>query len=193
MLNIFIRILTILSFITLSSYWYITERTTEKSKPKAEEKISFAKRIKAQAFPALEALIFIQMIGVKILLIPNYPRINSFLGLIIVLFGLGICLVARKTLGDNWTNAREYQVKRQHELITKGIYAIIRHPIYFGLTLMLVGAEVVAGSYLAISFLAFFIVFYVQGKKEEKLFLAHFGKEYQDYMKHTKMLIPLVL
>ena len=78
--------------------------------------------------------------------------------------------------------------------MASGIYRYIRHPIYLGLTLSWIGAEMVVGSYLCVSLFALFLVFYIQGKREENNFLrSSFADEYHAYMKHTKMLIPFVL
>lgn len=174
-------------------YWHITAYTAEKSKPKNKEGFSIIRLFSGKVLFMLEVLILIQLMRYTVWKIPNASFFFSLVGLLITLVGLIICLIARKTLGDNWTNAYEYQVKENHDLITNGVYAVIRHPIYFGLTLMLIGAEMVAQSYLFISFLAFFVAFYFQGRREEKILVAHFGQKYQEYMQHTKMLIPFVL
>lgn len=191
--NIILRILTVFCFLIMYIYWHITAYTAEKSKPKNKEGFSIIRFSSGKVLFMLEVLILTQFVGYNIWKIPNASFLLSFLGLLMTLAGLAICLIARKTLGDNWTNAYEYQVKKNHDLITTGIYAIIRHPIYCGLTLMLIGAEMVAQSYLFISFFAFFVAFYFQGRREEKILLAHFGQKYQDYMQRTKMLIPFVL
>ncbi|HZB84239.1 MAG TPA: isoprenylcysteine carboxylmethyltransferase family protein [Rubrobacteraceae bacterium] len=52
----------------------------------------------------------------------------SVAGVILVITGLGIAIVARRTLAGNWSNVVE--VKVDHELITTGIYRYARHPIY---------------------------------------------------------------
>ncbi len=192
MLNI-IKGLTILCFVIQYIYWYVSAWKTEQSKPKSKAKISLSSIMRSLILPLLQVCISIQMVKQPILYFPYAPVFLPFVGLLLTVTGLYICIIARKTLGDNWTNAYEYQVKPRHELITSGIYSVIRHPIYLGLTLMLIGGEMVAGSLLFISFFAFFLVFYVQGKREEKLFLSHFGKRYAEYMNRTKMLIPQVL
>jgi protein-S-isoprenylcysteine O-methyltransferase Ste14 len=93
----------------------------------------------------------------------------------------------------NWAHGGEYQVKNNQELVTIGIYRYIRHPIYLGVMLAYGGGQIVAGSYLSMVFLVLFTYSsIVQAKKEEKLLLQHFGQEYEDYMRKTKMLIPFV-
>lgn len=188
-----IQTITILCFVIQYFYWLVTAVSTEQTKPKKKEKFSLIRFFQGQLYLFLELFIIIQILRHKTWIIPNASIMLPLVGLFLAILGLVICIIARKTLSGNWTNAHEYQIKENHQLIATGIYSVIRHPIYLGLILMLIGGEMVAESYLFISFFAFFIVFYVQGRKEEKLFLSHFGKEYQEYMHHTKMLIPFVL
>jgi protein-S-isoprenylcysteine O-methyltransferase Ste14 len=58
----------------------------------------------------------------------------------IALAGLAIMLWARVTLGGNWSGA--VVLKEQHELVTSGPYRFVRHPIYSGLFLLLLGSAV---------------------------------------------------
>ena len=134
----------------------------------------------------------IQLLGVHILSMPHVPFWFAYLGFLLVLIGIGISIAARYALHTNWTGAAEYQIKNNHTLITHGIYHFIRHPIYVGMGIAFVGSEMVVGSYLFISMFAFFIAAYVQGKREEKILLAHFGKKYSIYMERSKMLFPFV-
>ncbi|MBI5452967.1 isoprenylcysteine carboxylmethyltransferase family protein [Candidatus Gottesmanbacteria bacterium] len=106
---------------------------------------------------------------------------------------MAISVSARRVLGTNWAHAAEYQIKKDHELVTSGIYKYIRNPIYTGLVIAITGAELVAKSYLFIFFALFgFWVAYIQAKREEKILQEHFGKEYSDYMKKSKTLIPFI-
>lgn len=115
------------------------------------------------------------------------------IGFFLASVGVIISMRARKTLGANWTQSSEYQIKKEQELVTSGVYRYIRHPIYLGIFLSFVGAELIAHSYLAI-FFAFLLFFtsYRQGKKEESILKIHLGKEYEDYMKETKMFFPYI-
>lgn len=189
MLNVIFRVIVVLCIVTRWIYWKKEERIADREKPKLQRTrfsyISQGVWLLISYFPLAQVLGFplfsFHAVGAQII------------GTILVVSGTGICLWARKILGSNWANGYEYQVKEKQELITTNIYGIIRHPIYLGLALTLIGAELVAQSYLWISYLGLFFVFYVQGKREEKNFLNYFGNEYKEYMKRTKMLIPYVL
>ena len=112
-------------------------------------------------------------------------------GVILVITGLGIAIVARRTLAGNWSNVVE--VKVDHELITTGIYRYARHPIYTGVLFMGLGTALSKGTMgIFILFLALLGFFWFKARQEEKLLTKHFPKEYPAYKKRVKALIPYV-
>jgi protein-S-isoprenylcysteine O-methyltransferase Ste14 len=62
---------------------------------------------------------------------------------ILALLGLGIAIWARVSLGGNWSS--RVTLKEGHELIQRGPYRLIRHPIYSGLLLMILGTAILVG------------------------------------------------
>ncbi len=103
--------------------------------------------------------------------------------------GLLIMLWARKTLDKNWS--ADIVLKENHDLIISGPYAFVRHPIYAGLSLMVLGVVIYVNT---LAFTIFFIIFffgaYYKAKKEEKLLISHFGEQYVTYKKRVKTLVP---
>ncbi|MBP9691091.1 isoprenylcysteine carboxylmethyltransferase family protein [Candidatus Woesebacteria bacterium] len=185
------EIATIILFGIWKYYWHITEQIADREKPKNSTSKKSLLRKHFTTFAGFGLLL--QFIGVRILPMPESVA-TQILGVVIVLVGVIIGISARKSLGTNWNHAYEYQVKKNHELITNGIYKYVRHPIYLGLLLSLVGAELVAKSYLFIPFLVIGLYLAVlQGKQEEKILLNHFGDEYKKYMKTSRMLLPFLL
>ncbi|MGD0729051.1 MAG: isoprenylcysteine carboxylmethyltransferase family protein [Candidatus Micrarchaeaceae archaeon] len=142
------------------------------------------------------------VIGACLFLIPiNVPALNitliqsSFashaLGFLIEILGLCVAIWARITLGRNWSS--RVTLKEKHELITKGPYKLVRHPIYTGMLTMFLGAAIYLGMLAAFfGLLFFFLSFWIKLKQEEKLMLKHFTKEYVKYKKKTKALIPFI-
>lgn len=130
--------------------------------------------------------------GLHILDTSAHPiTLLQIIGIILTGIGLIIAIVARKTLADNWSS--DVELKKDHKLITKGIYKYIRHPIYTGIDLMGLGAIIVDQSLLVLLFYLCVIVFLIfKMKKEEALLLKHFPKEYASYMKKTNALIPFI-
>jgi protein-S-isoprenylcysteine O-methyltransferase Ste14 len=189
-----LSIATLFLFALWRIYWLITEKKADREKPRTKERPPFFStvRITRHGLWIVGVLIVIQLFfNIPILSIDTNLPIQE-IGFLLVVLGLGLCIVARKQLDTNWANAWEYQIKKKHELVTRGVYAYIRHPIYTGIVTAVIGAELVAESYLSIIFFSFFLVSYAQAKKEEKILEEHFGKEYQQYRKRSKMLIPFV-
>lgn len=189
MLNFILRIIVLLCIFIRWIYWKRSEVVADKEKPKRERTVlSYASQT---VWWGVISIPLIQICGVHIL---EFKSLNAqIVGVVIVILGTVISLWSRYTLAANWANGYEYQIKEDQELVTRGVYSVIRHPIYLGLILVAIGIELVAQSYLWISYLAFFIAFYFQGRREEKILLNHFGDKYKEYMKHTKMLIPFIL
>ncbi|HEY6071156.1 MAG TPA: isoprenylcysteine carboxylmethyltransferase family protein [Chthoniobacterales bacterium] len=122
------------------------------------------------------------------------PRIDAiaWAGTLLCVGGLLFCIWARLTLGQNWSGA--ITLKGGHELITRGPYAIVRHPIYTGLLAMTVATVVVLGHIAGILGLPIvFVSFWVKLRYEEKLMLEKFPAEYEAYSRRVKRLIPFVL
>jgi protein-S-isoprenylcysteine O-methyltransferase Ste14 len=110
---------------------------------------------------------------------------------IICLLGLGIAVWARSTLGGNWNTGLTF--KENHELIVRGPYSRVRHPIYTGMLLMLLSVAVWYGRVSGVAFLlACIAAYWSRAIQEEKLMMRHFGSEYPAYRKRTKKFIPFI-
>lgn len=113
-------------------------------------------------------------------------------GWLLVLLGLGFACWARYALGRNWSG--DVQLKQGHELVTHGPYRWVRHPIYTGMLLGVVGTILATGSWLGL--LALALVgggFWYKLRHEEHWMREQFGETYVAYMRRTKALIPGVL
>ena len=182
------RLLTLALLVIFRLYWFLHENESAIKKPKT----TYKKRIIERVFGRIVAgYLVLNLLG--FIIYPFHNIIINLIGLALVIFGFIEAIFARKILDSNWTDANEYQIKKDHELITKGIYKYVRHPIYGGILLMVPGVLLVAGSYTFI--IAFFILLMVLesfARREEKLLTKHFGSKYKDYMKTTKKFIPFV-
>jgi len=105
--------------------------------------------------------------------------------------GLAFCLWARAVLGRNWSGT--ITLKEQHELIVRGPYRIVRHPIYAGL-LAMIAATVVVKGHLAgiIGALLVFVSFWIKLSNEENLMLKQFPNQYAAYQQRVKRIIPYI-
>ena len=111
---------------------------------------------------------------------------------ILCLCGLGFCLWARAVLGRNWSGT--VTLKENHELIVRGPYRLVRHPIYTGLLAMLM-ATWMEHSHIAgmIGLVLTFISFWIKLVQEEEVMLKQFDKQYADYQERVKRIVPFVL
>jgi protein-S-isoprenylcysteine O-methyltransferase Ste14 len=120
--------------------------------------------------------------------------ISGFVGLIgsvLAVCGLIVAILARRALGSNWSP--NIELKEHHTLTTTGIYGVVRHPIYLGMFLMAVGSLIVFESIpVLLIILSVFSVFIFRIKREEKLMMETFPKDYPEYKKKVKALIPFV-
>ncbi len=106
--------------------------------------------------------------------------------------GLAIAVWARIALGRNWSG--EITLKEDHELVTSGPYAAIRHPIYTALILLFLGLALFIASAGAWIGLALVILScWVKLRQEEALMLRQFPDSYPAYMARTRRLVPLLI
>lgn len=110
---------------------------------------------------------------------------------IIVFAGFIIAVWARLVLGRNWSS--RVTLKQDHELIQRGPYRWVRHPIYAGLLLMILGTAILMGHVSGlIGVVICFGGFWIKLRHEEAL-LARRLPRYSEYMARTKALVPFVL
>jgi protein-S-isoprenylcysteine O-methyltransferase Ste14 len=112
-------------------------------------------------------------------------------GVVVVLSGLGVAVWARVHLGRNW--GMPMTRKADPELVSTGPYRWVRHPIYSGILLGLLGTALVVNLFFLIAFAGALGYFVYSATVEERLMLDAFPDAYPEYRAHTKMLIPFVL
>ncbi len=110
----------------------------------------------------------------------------------VVLIGLALSIWARRELGANWSGS--VTVKEGHEFVQSGPYRCIRHPIYTGILLMMLGTALASGQVHAL--LAFPIALtalMIKSHVEERWMVSEFGARYAEYRNHSWALIPFAL
>lgn len=115
-------------------------------------------------------------------------------GIIMTFVGLFIRFAAILTAGKSFTHLVSYRKKKDHVLVTGGIYKYFRHPSYFGFFLFAVGTQVMLKN--PISIIGFSIVlwaFFDDRIKDEEIYLVEFfGKDYEEYRARTPTRIPFI-
>jgi protein-S-isoprenylcysteine O-methyltransferase Ste14 len=117
--------------------------------------------------------------------------IEGIAGLIVCFVGFGLAVWARLYLGRNW--GLPMSLKEGHELVTTGPYRYVRHPIYTGVLLAILGSALVNGP-IWVAVLAGMAVYCVYSARvEESLMLRQFPEEYAVYKRRTKAIVPFLI
>ena len=116
--------------------------------------------------------------------------IGAVLGVLLTALGLGIAIAARITLAGNWSAAVE--IKEGHALIRSGPYRYVRHPIYSGLLLAVLGSAIAIDRWSALlGFALIFASLWLKSRHEERR-LRQVLPEYGAYTRETAALIPFL-
>ena len=105
--------------------------------------------------------------------------------------GLAFAVWARRHIGRNWSAT--VTLKQDHELVTSGPYALVRHPIYTGLLFGFLGSAFALGQWRGL--LAVAIVWLALLRKyrlEERWMHERFGTAYDAYRARVKALVPFL-
>ena len=116
---------------------------------------------------------------------------QSMIGLALFVIGLSIMIFGQITL---WRFYSSFLViKKDHQLITHGIYRFTRNPIYLGAIMIFIGLPVYVGSIRGfICSLVLIFIIRIRIWLEEKLLSDEFQDSYEKYKKTTKRLIPFI-
>jgi protein-S-isoprenylcysteine O-methyltransferase Ste14 len=122
----------------------------------------------------------------------DYPlhAIPFFTGALLLVFGLWLFHRSHVDLGRNWSITLE--VREKHQLVTQGVYRLIRHPMYLALLIYSAGQALVVPNWLVgPSYgVAMVLIFAFRLGPEERMMLEEFGKDYDVYRATTKRLVP---
>ncbi|MEX2045661.1 MAG: isoprenylcysteine carboxylmethyltransferase family protein [Chloroflexota bacterium] len=118
------------------------------------------------------------------------PEALGWAGVALIALGVVISLWSIATLGRHYDLVLE--VHQDHELVRRGPYALVRHPVYAGLALHFAGACLATGNLLLVAgtLLVSYPAFYLRARAEERLLRDRFGAEYEAYARRIPMLVP---
>lgn len=117
------------------------------------------------------------------------------IGLLLYLAGFIFVLWARRTLGKYWGLSTSLDVKllNEHQIIQSGPYAFVRHPMYFGWWVAMLGLTLLYPVWaLFVLFVSTLISFAGRAHREEIALAERFGSSWVVYKKHTKFIIPFI-
>ncbi len=119
------------------------------------------------------------------------PEAAAWLGAALSALGIAFSLWAMATLGRHYDLVLE--VHQDHELVRRGPYGLVRHPLYSGLGLHFAGVCLATGNLVLIAgtLLVSYPAFYLRARAEERLLRDEFGVQYEKYAREVPMLVPL--
>ena len=114
-----------------------------------------------------------------------------WLGAAVTCGGLAFAVWARRTIGRNWSAT--VTLKQDHELVTTGPYALVRHPIYTGLLFGFLGSAIALGQWRGLLAVAiFYLAALRKYRLEERWMRERFGVAYDAYRARVKALVPFL-
>ena len=126
---------------------------------------------------------------------PASPQALEQAGATLVLSGATCWLFAasKRALGRNWSIVA--RTRSEHELVTSGPFAYVRHPIYSALFLWLLAMAVAFGHYwgLILGVPLYWIGTILRISEEERLLRAQFGADYDAYAQRVKRFVPGII
>jgi protein-S-isoprenylcysteine O-methyltransferase Ste14 len=112
-------------------------------------------------------------------------------GALLTAAGLLFAVWARRHIGRNWSAI--VTLKQDHELITSGPYALVRHPIYTGLLFAFAGSALAVGEWRGLVAVAIVLAsLWRKLRLEERWMRERFGAAYDDYARRVKALVPFL-
>jgi protein-S-isoprenylcysteine O-methyltransferase Ste14 len=179
-------------WLALGIFWLIGALTAKR----AQRTQSPGSRI-VQFIPVTAAffLLFSRPVWPHWLRRPFYPEGSlafEWLGLALTATGIGFAIWARLWIGRNWSGL--VTIKEHHELIQNGPYALVRHPIYSGFLLAMLGTALVHGElYGLLAFPLAALGWTLKLRMEESFMVQQFGSAYLDYKRRVKALVPFLV
>ena len=165
-------------------YWIVAAFSKKRSR------IPWSRELALRAV-VLIILIVLARLGVFRHYDVNRDATRAAVGIVLFAFGLGLAIWARMNIGRNW--GMPMTQSSDPELVTTGPYRLVRHPIYSGLLLALIGTAV-ALSWLWLIAAALAAGYFSYSAIVEERFLAsEFGDAFVRYKRSTKMLVPYIL
>jgi protein-S-isoprenylcysteine O-methyltransferase Ste14 len=169
-------------------YWIIAAR-----RPKAEQtsELSLYRLFRILLLVITFALLFSKQAAVGPLgrrFLPQLPVI-AYIGFALAIAGMGIAVWARIHLGQYWSD--KVVLKVDHQLISTGPYARMRHPIYSGVLLGVAGTALVVGEWRGVlAFLLLLTNYAIKAKREDKILAHAFAEDFADHKRCAGFLLP---
>jgi protein-S-isoprenylcysteine O-methyltransferase Ste14 len=120
------------------------------------------------------------------------PAFLPWCGAAVMIAALWLFWRSHSDLGLNWSIT--LAVRKEHQLITRGVYRSIRHPMYASIWLWGLAQALMLENWLAglSALVTFAPMYFLRTPAEEKMMSEFFGQEYRDYAARTGRLFPRI-
>jgi protein-S-isoprenylcysteine O-methyltransferase Ste14 len=120
----------------------------------------------------------------------TFSPVQAYLGIAVWVGTLWLFYRTHRDLGHNWSVSLD--LRESHTLVTSGVYAYVRHPMYSGFWLMAVAQALMLPNWIAgpAGLVGFGTLFFGRVFREEDMMIAGFGDEYRAYMRRTSRVLP---
>ncbi len=184
-----LRFYLLLGLIVHKGIWEVLKRRTVHAAP---AETSTQHLVKAVKVAILLGIVVQTLLPFDLLPISPGSLMQRAVGAVLYTIGLLIAISARLQLGRNWSDIEKPTVSGQQTVVSRGIYGYVRHPIYAGDILLLLGLELALNSWFVLAIFALIPMVYRRAVLEEKMLAQHLPG-YDSYVRRTKRFIPFVV
>lgn len=118
------------------------------------------------------------------------PTTVSLVGDVLVAIGLGVAMVV---IVQNGYAAANVTVEAEQKVVSTGLYGLVRHPMYTGNVIMMIGVPLALGSYWGLVCVVPGVIMLALRIRDEEELLGHELNGYRDYTRHVHYrLVPYV-
>ena len=114
--------------------------------------------------------------------------ISVFFGLLTLILGLVLLFASILNLGKNLTPFPRPLPDSQ--LVTTGVYSLVRHPMYFSVILLCLGFSLLTTNPIRLGLTGILFVFFDAKSRHEETWLKQKFPDYINYQKRVKKLVP---
>ena len=186
------RVILFLGLILHKLLWEVLKRRDRGSGVRQQSSKGPGRRLIKFVKGAVLVFLALQTLFLDLFPLSDQPTSLRMIGTAIYAVGLATAMTGRLQLGKNWVDLEDYQFLPEQSLVTNGLYRYIRHPIYTGDILLLVGLELALNSWLVLAVSLPLLIVIRQALAEEAL-LSQAFHDYDVYCKRTKRFIPFVI
>ncbi len=114
------------------------------------------------------------------------------IGICVGCLGVFVFWRSHADLGKNWS--AHLELRKEHYLVTNGIYARIRHPMYAAIFLITIAQVFLLSNWIAgpLGLITFTLLYLLRIESEEKMMRSKFGELWDSYAAETPRLIPTI-